>query len=159
MTQTEQVTVQTLHCTPSPVFCIHSMWLHLSWGLVQHLADWEIYWKVCARFGCEASASVTAHFSVSLWLSAGKSHRRDAADSLQQAPLMAITASDEEDVKHSWCSQVLWVEKNWPAVTLETWLRTSRCSHRGNICCMPTPRADAIVLAHKNRKKAGTRFT
>lgn len=53
----------------------------------------------------------------------------------------------------------LWVEKSWPAVTLETWLRTSRCSHRGDICCTPTPRADAIVLAHENWKKEGTGFT
>lgn len=37
----------------------------------------------------------------------GKSYRRDAPDSLQQAPYMAVTASNEENVKCLWLSQVL----------------------------------------------------
>lgn len=65
---------------------------------------------------------------------------------------MAIPAPDEEDVKRLWCSQVLWVEKKLT------------CSHSGNLAedkqmltpgetsaaRPPTPRADAVVLAHEN---------
>lgn len=44
--------------------------------------------------------------SVLLCFSVGKSHRRDAADRLQQAPQVAVTASHEENVKDRWLSQV-----------------------------------------------------
>lgn len=95
-----------------PILCVHSVWLHICLRVGTRLVDSGMCWKVCARRGCEALASLTSHCSVSLSLSAGKSHRRDAADSLQQAPLMAVPAPDEEDVKRLWCLQVLWVEKN-----------------------------------------------
>lgn len=97
------------------------------------------------------------HWIPSRWLnvllcfSVGKSHRRDAPDSLQQAPHVAVTTSAEENVRCLWLLQVLWDWKNcdlqwlWkPGLTdMQMINRSAR-----NVCTTPTLRAGAIVLAH-----------
>lgn len=76
--------------------------------------------------------------------------RGDAADSLQQAPRVAVMKSDEESVKCLQVSQVLW---DWESGLQSLWkpgLTTCRWSHRSdrNICSTPALGADAVVPAH-----------
>lgn len=105
-------------------------------------------WKVCARLPCEAVASLTTHCSVSLSLAAGKSHRRDAADSLQQAPRLAIPAPDEEDVKRLWCSQVLWVEKKLTCSDSGNLAEDKQMLTPGNICSTHARRLPELMLLY-----------
>lgn len=66
---------------------------------------------------------------------------------------MAVTASDEENVKHLRFSQVCEIERTMPIMTLETWPDRPARDHSKVNCSTQTLRADAIVLAHCELKK------
>lgn len=72
----------------------------------------KLHSEVYARSESEALTSQPSCLNVLLCFSVGKSHRRDAPDSLQQAPHVAVTTSAEENVRCLWLLQVLWDWEN-----------------------------------------------
>lgn len=128
ITQIERVTVQILHC-PYHLSCTCTVCGHtFAWGFIHtRLADWVMCWKVCARLSCEAVASLTTHCLLQL-----VSHIEEM---LQTAYNKLHAWQSRRLMKKTWsvygAHRFCGLKKNLPAVTLETWLKTSWCSHRG----------------------------
>lgn len=131
--------------------------LHVT-SLEKQKRAWEQHWSMCQIWIRSSNFPSLYHCCVSVLLcfSVGKSHRGDAPDSLQQAPHVAVTASDEENVKCPWLSQVLWDWENcnlqwlWKPGLSDMQVITQKWQETSVPCRLG---ADAVVLAHWELKR------